>query len=128
MPDAHKPAGQDMEQEAANELLRLQSHQLLFVSLPIIFPAECDLAILEANQTVIGYRDPVGIAAEIIQDLLRAAERRLRVHHPLGLATALEHGLEVFGINQWLNRAMESQLAGGVGLVESAEEQAAEKA
>lgn len=128
MPDAYEPPGQDMQQEAADELLGLESHQLLFVSLPVIFPVECDLAVVEADQTVIGYGDPMCIAAEIVQDLMRAAEGRLRIDHPLDLAAAFEQGIEAFRIGQLLKGVMESELAGGVGFLEGTEKQAAEKA
>ena len=79
-------------------------------------------------QTVIGNGDAVGIAAEIVQDLFRAAEGRLRVDHPLNLAAAFEQGFEAFRIGQLLKGAMESELAGGVGLLEGMDKQAAEKA
>src|SRR4030095_573991 len=127
MPDAYEPAGQDMKQEAANELLGLESHPLWFVSLPIVFPAECDLCVLETDQTVIGYGNPVRIAAEIVQHLIRAAKGRFRVDHPFGLAAGSHPGFEVFRISQWLKGSVEFEFAGSVGIFETVEEQAAEK-
>jgi hypothetical protein len=53
MPDANEPAGQAVKPQAADELLSLESHPLLFVSLVVVFPAECDLAAVEMDQTVI---------------------------------------------------------------------------
>src|SRR4029453_357965 len=107
MPDAYEPAGQDMKQEAANELLGLESHPLWFVSFPIVFPAECDLSVLETDRTVIGYGNPVRIAAEIVQPLIRAAKGRFRVDHPFGLAAGSHPGFEVFRISQWLKGSVE---------------------
>jgi hypothetical protein len=106
----------------------LESHQLRFVSPPVIFPAECDLVVLEAEQTVIGYGDPVGIAAEVVQNLIRAAEGRFRVDDPFELATGSDQGLEGFRIGQGLKGAMEPELAGGVSRFEIVEEPAAEEA
>ncbi len=127
MPDANESPGQDMKQKAANELVGVKSHQLLLVSLPVIFPAECDLAILEADQTFVGYGDAVGIAAEIVQHLSRAAKGRLRVDYPFDLAAGFEGGSEVFRIGERLKGPMQSKLSSGVGILEMAKEQAAEK-
>jgi hypothetical protein len=50
--DALKTVRQDVEQEAANEFVGLQSHCLLLVVVAVIFPTECDLAVVDVEQTV----------------------------------------------------------------------------
>ena len=127
MPDAHESTGKDMKQKAADELLSLESHQLLLVSLPVIFPAECDFAVFKPDQTVVGYGDPVRITAEIVQHLFRAAKRRLRIDDPFDLAAAFERGFEAFRIGQRLKGSMQSELAGGAGLSETVEKKASEQ-
>ena len=52
MPDPLKPARQDVQQEAANELLGLQAHHLLARLMAVIFPAKADLAINEIDQAI----------------------------------------------------------------------------
>ena len=95
--------GQDMPQETPDELVRVKPHRLPAVRAvdAIVFPAECDLCVLEADQTVIGYGNPVRIAAEIIQHLIRAAKGGFRVDHPFGLAAGSHPGFEVFRISSF---------------------------
>lgn len=49
----------------------------------VIFPAEGDVCVRHLDQSGVGDRDTVGVAAEIGQHLLRAAEGRLGVNDPL---------------------------------------------
>jgi hypothetical protein len=50
--------------------------------LSIVFPAEPDLPILEPDQAAVGDGHPMGVAAEIVEYLLRTAERSLGVDDP----------------------------------------------
>jgi hypothetical protein len=43
-------AGLDVEQEAAQELLRTESHHSLLINVGIILPAESDLVMLESDE------------------------------------------------------------------------------
>ena len=78
MPDAVEATRQDMEQEAADELVRCERHD----SLPlrtiaaVVLVAEGDAGLVERNQTVIRDGDPVGVAREIGEDGLGAATSR----------------------------------------------------
>jgi hypothetical protein len=69
-----------VEEEAAQELLHRQSHQALLVAMLGVPPAEGDLMVLKADQTVIGDGDAVGVAAEITENLLGTAEGRLTIN------------------------------------------------
>ena len=48
----------------------------------VIFPLEGDLAVLEGQQTAVGDGDAMGVAAEILQHVLRSAKGGLGVDHP----------------------------------------------
>ena len=85
MPDPLKPGWQDMQQEAADELLRIHTHHFLARFVAIILPVKADLAIGEADQAIIGNGHPMGIAAEIVEHLPGAAKRRLGVNVPLDI-------------------------------------------
>ena len=52
--DADKAARQDVEQEAAQELLRTERHHSLLITVGIIFPAESNLVMLESHEAVVG--------------------------------------------------------------------------
>src|SRR5271170_6450470 len=59
--DAVKSVRQHMDQEAADELPRLEGHGLLAVVVPVILPAEADLAVLHRQQAVVGDSDAMGV-------------------------------------------------------------------
>jgi len=80
---AHISMGQYMKEEPSDELIGLESHGLLFITISIVPPAEGDIAVLDLEDTVIADRDPVGISAKVLKDTLSAIERRLAIDDPL---------------------------------------------
>jgi hypothetical protein len=80
----------------------------------VVFPAERDLVILESQQALIGYGYTMGIASQVLDDLLGSAKRRLGVHHPLALAQGTQVAGQSGRIAQRLQFSEELQLAGGV--------------
>src|SRR5271169_3267300 len=83
MPDAVKAAWQDMEQEAADELVRRECHDALPLGTiaAVVFVAEGDAGLVERNQTPVRDGDPVGVARKIGERSLGAGERRLGIDH-----------------------------------------------
>ena len=67
MPDAMEALWQDMEQEAADELVRRERHDALPLGTiaQIVLVAEGAAGRVEGNQAPVGDGDPVGIAREI---------------------------------------------------------------
>jgi len=61
MTDAVEALWQNMEQEAADELLRRERHQALPLRTlaAVVFVAEGDAGVVVGNQTLIGDGDPV---------------------------------------------------------------------
>src|SRR5713226_6775251 len=90
-----------MQQEAPDELVGIKGHYALARVVAIVLPAKPDLAMVDAEQAVVGNRDAMSVAAEIVEYLLRATKWRLRVDHPFILLSASQ----VFGkctrIGQW---------------------------
>src|SRR3546814_20970543 len=82
--DAVESARQGVEQEAANELVSGQRHDLLAVgaALAIIFISEGDPGLIEAEEAAVRYRNAVGVARQIGEPRLRPGERRLVLEHP----------------------------------------------
>jgi len=68
--DALEAVGQHMEQETANEFVGLQGHDFLPVVITVILPEEGDRAVLHVEQAVVGNGHAVGIAAQVVEDLL----------------------------------------------------------
>ena len=61
---------------------------------PIVLVIEGDAVLVGAQQPAIGDRDPVGVAGQIGQHLLRPGERPLAIDEPLGPIQRREIGLE----------------------------------
>ena len=82
--DAVEALGQDVEQEASDELVGIERHDLLAVSSfgPVILPFEGDALIVETDQTTVRDGNPVGIARDIGEHRLGAGEGALCVDHP----------------------------------------------
>lgn len=64
------------------ELIGIERHDLRPAAMTIIPPAERDAIVNHADQAGIGDGDTMGVAAEISQHLLRAAEGRLGIDDP----------------------------------------------
>jgi hypothetical protein len=77
--DAHKAMWKHMEKKAAQKLLSCHGHQFLFAAVGVIFPAERDLTIGEVDAPMIGDSDAMGVAGQVLKDVLRTAERRFGV-------------------------------------------------
>ncbi len=90
--DAVEALGQDVDEEASDELLRGQRHDLLPVASPIgiwgpvVLPLEGHAAVVEGDETAVGDGDAVGVARQVGEDRLGPTERRLGVDHPFELA------------------------------------------
>ena len=59
--DALKAGRQRMLQEAAYELLGGDRRHLLFIRMPVVFPAKRNLAVLERQETLVGDGDTMGV-------------------------------------------------------------------
>ena len=86
VPDAVKALGQNVDEEAADELVGCEGHSLVTGRPiePIVLVPEGD-AILGGDEAAIGDSDAVGVARQIAQDLLGTGERSFAVDHPLFL-------------------------------------------
>jgi hypothetical protein len=120
--DANEAWGQHVEQETTQELLDGKCHQALLVAVRGVSPAEGDLAIFQADQAVIGDRDPVSVAAEITKNLFRTPEGRFAIDHPVLTEERAEEGSESLGLGQELEIPIELELALGEGPTESGDE------
>jgi hypothetical protein len=96
--DAVRPVGQDVDQEAADELVvglqptgltrGVEGHQLVAsVALgPVILPFEGHALAVEGDEPAVGDSDPVRVAGKIGEHSLGSAIRPLNIDHPFALA------------------------------------------
>ena len=123
-----KPGRQQMEQEAAQELLDSQSHEPLLVAVRGIAPAEGDVAIGESDQPGVGDGDAMSVCAEIAQHMFRSSEGLLGVDDPV----VAEQHPQPCSEGAWLRKlqqaAVELELTAMEGAAKSGDELAAEDA
>ena len=86
--DAVEAAGQNVQQEAADELLGTQRHGLV-ARLPrgaVILAAEGDATLVEGDESPVGDRHPVGVTGQIREHRGGPGERALGIDDPFALA------------------------------------------
>ena len=123
MPDTMEAVRQAVKQEAADELERVQRHQLRLVVMAIVLPAKADTAIGKVNDTGIGDGDTVRVAAKIGQHLLRSAKRRLGVDNPLCATNIRNDASEGWRFRQSGEGTEELELASVEGSLQSLKKQ-----
>ena len=122
-------AGQDVDQKAADELVRRQGHDLVAGStlLPVILPFEANAFVVTRYQSAVGDGDAVGVAAEIGEYGVWSGKRAFGIDHPFHIA----QGSEMFGegcfIAQMLEFTEEVEASGLVRVAKPFEEQSAEQ-
>jgi hypothetical protein len=80
--DVHEALGENVEKEASEELDGVQVHAALATPVSIVFPVEAHLAIVKAEEALVGDGNPVGVASEVLEHLLGTTEGRLGIDHP----------------------------------------------
>ena len=83
MSDADQAAGQNVQQESAQELMGGNGHDLLLAAVGIVSPAEGNAIALEGHETMVGDGDAVGIAGQVVENMFGATEGWLGVDHPV---------------------------------------------
>jgi hypothetical protein len=70
---------QDVDQEAADELVGGERHLLVSIAAfdPIVLPLEGNTLLVEGDQAAVGDGDTVGVTRQIGQHRLRSTERTL---------------------------------------------------
>jgi hypothetical protein len=117
-----------VDQESAQKLFCGNSHDLLFAAMRIILPSKRDSIILEGDESMVGDRDAMGIARQVVQNMLRTAERRLGVYDPVLPEKLPEKATETAWLGEVLERSMELELVLPKELLESGGELAAKDA
>jgi len=108
--DANKAAGQDVEQEAAQELLRSERHDSLLISVGIILPAESNLIVLESDEAVVGDGHAMGVAGEVAEHMMRPAKGWLGIDHPVLAEESTQEGAESLVVFERLERSGKGEL------------------
>ena len=91
--DSDEALGEDVKEEATYELLK-RKRQSSDPTAAVILETEGDGPVVDVKQPVVGDRDAVCVAGEILQDVLGSVEGRLGVDDPLGAPCLVEEAVE----------------------------------
>ena len=72
MADSHQPLGQNMQQEAADELGCPQGHDLVLVVIPVVFVTKADFAVVIFDQA--GVTDGGSMAEQLLLHFLMSLQ------------------------------------------------------
>jgi hypothetical protein len=72
-----------MLEKPAKKLLVAEGHHAAFAVMSIILPSKRHVSIGHIYQSMVGDRDAVGVASQIMQHVFRSAEWSLRINHPI---------------------------------------------
>ena len=89
MPDFDKSIGQRMEQKTSDKLNCLDSAVLDLFGFTVLV-CKGDLPIFKGDQTMIGYGDPMGVAAEIFKHVFGTFNWLLKMNDPPGRIKAID--------------------------------------
>lgn len=76
---------QDVEKESPQELEGGDRHASFLIAVGIILPGESHVSALDCLETLVGDCNTVGVAGEILENLLRTSEWGLAVDDPFPL-------------------------------------------
>ena len=131
--DAMKPSWQDVQQKPTHELIGRERHGLVpwlirVALVAVVFPFECDTALIHRHQPRVGNRHPVCVARQIGQYSLRPCKWAFGIHHPFTLAQWRQPLGKCLGVAQVSVLAKELQLARTVGLLQCLQKPAPKQA
>jgi hypothetical protein len=101
---------QNMKKESSDELVDLQRHHLLLITIGIITPQKGDLCVLDTEDAIIADGDSVGISAQILKDSLSSVEWRLAVYDPLLMIEPSSEYLKVMRLSEMTDPAGEDKI------------------
>jgi hypothetical protein len=104
--------GENVEEESPNELLGGESHDFLLIIVAVVPPLELDLPVFDFQDPMIGNRNPVRVAADVIHHLPGSGERRFGVDDPFHIAHGIEMPAENLRISKGLEGREELEFAG----------------
>jgi hypothetical protein len=86
MADALEAVGKDMHQETSQEFIGVQRHHFPAVLVFIVLVGKSDLSVFQFQQPIVGDRDPMRVATQVIQHFLGTAEWGFGINDPLAFA------------------------------------------
>src|SRR5215470_9130703 len=98
-----------MLQEAAQELLRRESHGAGPAVMRVVLPAKGDVMVVHRQQSMVGDRHAMGVASQILKHVLWPAKGSLGVDDPVLLEQSAHESRERLLVRQGLQLAVKGQ-------------------
>jgi hypothetical protein len=92
--DLDKAGGQNVKQEATDELNRIKAHDLDAVVVSGVAPFKTNLSVVQVQEPAIGDGDTMGVAGQVLEHMLGTAEGWLGIDDPFLVAQRGEHCVE----------------------------------
>ncbi len=77
VPDTLKAVGQNVEQKAADEFVRIQAHRFVGKARLVVLVGKADSAVFDLHELMVGNGGAVGAPRQVIHDGVGAGEGRL---------------------------------------------------
>lgn len=94
VPDAAEAIGEHAQQEAADELAGVQTHELAAAALGVVAVGDGDGVGGNGDDTLVADGDPVGVAAQVGENAFGTGNWGLAVHYPGWLSQPAEPAVE----------------------------------
>ena len=121
-----EPTRQDVEHETAEKFHGFQRHRAEPVAALIVLPPEDHLTVFQGHEPLVRDGDAMGVAREILEDVLGLAQGFLRIDDPFGTPQSPQEALPWLRCRELLTAAAQCELAPAVDVLERREEQASE--
>lgn len=110
VPNTYEACGKHMQEKAAQELMGGKGHLPFLIAVRIVLPAEAHLVAIETEQPMVADGNAMGVASEVMQDVFRSAEARLRIDDPILATQLVEKSSKLFRITEVLQTSIEDEL------------------
>jgi len=74
---------QHMQQKAPQKLVGADGHGPLLIPVGVILPPECDLAVLESNQSMVGDGNAMRVLSEVMQHVFGSTKGPFCIYDPI---------------------------------------------
>lgn len=122
----HESVGKDVKKEPSDELMRRYGYGSFPSGILVVPGKESEPVVADLDEAMVGDGNLVGVAAQVLEDLLRPSERLFGVYDPFFCIEFVRESPEILWLLKVLNAPQEPQLVPGIGLFEKVEKRAGE--
>ena len=117
-----------MLEKPAQELLMAEGHHAALAVMRVILPSERDVSVGHVYQPMVGDRNAMGIASQVMQDVFRSAKWPFRIDYPILVKQSTQKSGECLLLHQRLAGPEEGKLFPAVSAFQPVHELAAKNA